>query len=314
MKKTIFTFMMLIVLASCGSKQQPCYKTLEIKNTPYIVDVPQNMYIQSSEDGLLKLFRDESATGLAIMCTSMSVRDFHKKAREEIKQNEKNFSVNILEFSDSLVWYSFSKGKVKGNCFYSLKKAPYLRNVLYDEKIFIWYHGLGVTQEKANTIINSVRVNTNLLETTQSQVISDSMKVYSNSNFSISYPADWEYIVEHPAEMTEVLIRSEHINAGMTIVRIETEETLENIVQMSTVSNKQMDISTTTPLKLTISNCPAYKTEAEGVFMGDSIKQISYSLKDNNIFYNLRIGMNPQWVDKHKETIDKIISSFLIKQ
>lgn len=287
---------------------------MEIKNTPYVVDVPTNMYTYSSENKMLKLFRDESATGLCIMCTSMSVKEFQDKARQEIREKEQKFSVRVHEFSDTLIWYSFSKGRVTGNSVYSLKKSPYVNSVLTDEKIYIWYHGLGVTIDKAKTIINSVRVNSKTTNEPEHLTKKDSLKKYVNDNLSVSYPYEWTYIIEHPTDMTEVLIRSEKEDAGITIVRIETDETLETLVQMAIESNDNLHMETSKPEKVIISDCIAYKYETNGVLGNDSVKHIAYSLKKNDVFYNLRIGMSPIWINTHLSTIDSIAASFQIKE
>lgn len=312
--KYIKIILVLIIMTSCGHKSQTYYKIMEIKNTPYIVDVPANMYIYASENKMLKMFRDESATGLAIICTPMSVKEFQNKARQEINRDEKSFSVKINVFSDSLIWYSFSKGKVTGNCIYSLKKSPYLNSVLTDEKIFIWYHGLGVTMDKAQTIINSVRVNITDGVDDLTPSNQENLKTYSNNHFSVSYPHEWSYIIENPSDMTEVLIRSEQIDAGLSIVRIETDETLEALVQMAVESNDNLHMQTTIPEKTTISDCMAYKYETCGIFGTDSVKHIAYSLKKDNVFYNLRIGMRPDWINTHQTLINEIASSFTIKE
>lgn len=287
---------------------------MEIKNTPYVVDVPTNMYTYSSENKMLKLFRDESATGLCIMCTSMSVKEFQDKARQEIREKEQKFSVRVHEFSDTLIWYSFSKGRVTGNSVYSLKKSPYVNSVLTDEKIYIWYHGLGVTIDKAKTIINSVRVNSKTTNEPEHLTKKDSLKKYVNDNLSVSYPYEWTYIIEHPTDMTEVLIRSEKEDAGITIVRIETDESLETLVQMAIESNDNLHMETSKPEKVIISDCIAYKYETNGVLGNDSVKHIAYSLKKNDVFYNLRIGMSPIWINTHLSTIDSIAASFQIKE
>ena len=39
---------------------------------------------------------------------------------------------------------------------------------------------------------------------------------------------------------------------------------------------------------------------------------IAYSLKKDNMFYNLRIGMSPIWINTHLSTIDSIATSFKI--
>lgn len=285
---------------------------MEIKNTPYVIDVPANMYTYSSEDKMLKLFRDESATGLCIMCTSMSVKEFQDRARQEINDAKQKYSVKVHEFSDSLIWYSFSKGRATGNCVYSLRKSPYINSVLTNEKIFIWYHGLGVNMEKARTIINSVCVN--IINTNEAEDITkkDTFKKYSNDNISVSYPYEWSYIIEHPTDMTEVIIRSEKEDAGISIVRIETDETLETLVQMAIESNDNLRLKTSEPEKVVISDCIAYKYETSGVFGNDSVKHIAYSLKKKDMFYNLRIGMSPIWINTHLSTIDTIAASFRI--
>lgn len=285
---------------------------MEIKNTPYVVEVPTNMNIYPSEGKMLKLFRNESATGLCIMCTSMSVKEFQNRARQEIREKEQTFSVRIHEFSDTLIWYSFSKGKVTGNSVYSLKKSPYVNSVLTDEKIFIWYHGLGVTIDKAKTIINSVRVNIKTTNETEYITKKASFKKYSNDNISVSYPSEWTYIIEHPTDMTEVFIRSEKEDAGITIVRIETDETLETLVQMAVESNDNLRLKTSELEKVIISDCKAYKYETSGVLGNDSVKHIAYSLKKNDVFYNLRIGMSPMWINTHSSTIDTIATSFKV--
>ena len=301
-------------LVSCSHNSKPYYHTMEIKNTPYVVEVPTNMYTYSSEDKMLKLFRDESATGLCIMCTSMSVKEFQDKARQEIRGKEQKYSVRVHEFSDSLIWYSFSKGRVTGNSVYSLKKSPYVNSVLTDEKIYIWYHGLGVTMDKANTIINSVHVNIKTANDAEYVARKDSLKKYSNDNISVSYPYDWNYIIEHPTDMTEVLIRSEKEDAGMTIVRIETDEPLDALVQMAIESNDNLHLETSKPEKVIISDCVAYKYETSGLLGNDSVKHIAYSLKKNDVFYNLRVGMSPNWITTHLSTIDTIAASFIIKE
>ena len=302
----------VLFFVSCSHNSKPYYHTMEIKNTPYVVEVPTNMYTYSSEDKILKLFRDESATGLCIMCTSMPVKEFQDRARQEIRETEQKFSVRIHEFSDTLIWYSFSKGRVTGNSVYSLKMSPYVNSILTDEKIFIWYHGLGVNMEKARTIINSVRVNIKNTNNAEAITKKDSFKKYSNDNFSVSYPYEWTYIIEHPTDMTEVIIRSEKEDAGISIVRIETEETLETLVQMAIESNDNLHLKTSEPEKVIISDCIAYKYETSGVFANDSVKHIAYSLKKNNMFYNLRIGMSPIWINTHLSTIDSIAASFKI--
>lgn len=140
----------------------------------------------------------------------------------------------------------------------------------------------------------------------------DNYKLYSNSRYSIFYPADWKYS-ENINEMTDVYIGSEKIGLGFTIVRIFTGYTLEeaNNEAISNSRKNGISVSDNKLIKINGNNC--YRNILQMTVNGIKVKQVSYTLKKDNYLYNIKFGNDEKIVNANLATIEMIINSFNLK-
>ena len=144
--------------------------------------------------------------------------------------------------------------------------------------------------------------------TTGRNTTGDNYKLYSNSLYSIFYPADWKY-KENINEMTDVYIGSESKGIGFTIVRIFTATSLEE-ANKEAISNAHMNgiaVSDNKLIRINGVNC--YRNILNMSVNGIKVKQISYTLKKGDYLYNIKFGNDEKVVNAYLATIESIINS-----
>ena len=114
-------------------------------------------------------------------------------------------------------------------------------------------------------------------------------KTYSTKFYSIKYPKQW-LVQEHLDEMTEVYIGSKADNFGFTIVRFETDYSLSEINAEGNKNAHQAGFRILENKQWEINGEKCYTTIQEISIQNQKVKHISYTLKKDNMLYNIKFG------------------------
>lgn len=111
--------------------------------------------------------------------------------------------------------------------------------------------------------------------------------------------------------MTDVYIGSETENFGFTIVRFETDYTLSEINAEGKENIKQAGFMVIEDNLITLCDVDCYMGIYEIKLQCQDVRQISYTFKNGNMFYNIKFG---NVIEKAQEKLAaEIINSFQFK-
>ena len=217
-----------------------------------------------------------------------------------------DFDYELIQSSDTSSFYKITKGV---NMF-SAYQLYMLKN--FDgEKYLI---SVSSIENKSTAIASITHIYSSLKKrntpTHNRNVVSDN-KTYSNKFFSVKYPSHWEYIEKLDA-MTDVYIGSEKENFGFTVVRFETDETLDAINSESNDNLRKSEfMKLIKESKTIVDGLKCYYSIQEIYAKGEKVKHISYSFKKGRMFYNVKFG---SVVNETQEKLAKqIINTFKVK-
>lgn len=134
-------------------------------------------------------------------------------------------------------------------------------------------------------------------------------ETYSNPFFSIDYPASWR-VLNNPDYMSDVAIGSTEELLGFTVLHINTEYSLSHIINDGNSNLKQAGIEVVNETNFILNGMLCNKTIYS---LNSSMKQISYSFKNGETFYNIKFGNSAKAIDENMEIINRIINSIRIK-
>lgn len=137
-----------------------------------------------------------------------------------------------------------------------------------------------------------------------------SQKLYEGKDYRLSYPSDWG-IVENVDTMSDVYIGSKNQMFGFTVVRFETDMSLDEIDSMGREGLSHAGFVVDNNIVMKVAGATCHKTKLKANVGGVDVQQVSYSFKHHNIFYNLKFGN--VMGSKEYALADTIVSSFRFK-
>ena len=135
-------------------------------------------------------------------------------------------------------------------------------------------------------------------------------KTYSTGLYSIKYPKSWQK-QEHLDEMTEVFIGYQPDNFGFTIVRFETDYSLDDVNTEGNDNVRQAGFRILDEKLIQVDGVNCYRTIQEISLQGQEVKHISYTFKKYNMLYNVKFGSVTS--DAQERLATKIMESFRFK-
>ncbi|MBO6118158.1 MAG: hypothetical protein J6P44_06420 [Bacteroidales bacterium] len=137
-----------------------------------------------------------------------------------------------------------------------------------------------------------------------------SFTTYSNKWYSISYPSDWRYQeLDAQKYMMDVYIGKEDASVSFSVLHFPTDYNLYEVNQMG---NDDLENAGATILSNNLKDINGLKCYVTKLKIQNHT-QLSYTFQKNNNIYNVKFTSPTDWIDKHKNIIEKIINSFNIK-
>ena len=303
---SIFTFI------SCGEAKKVIYNTYSSQNRSYTVEIPTNAKLTHNLNDFMG-FIDE---------TSMLIINIQNIGKENLNEyiNNSNitnntFTYNLIQSSDTTCFYKITRGNNMW-CAYDLYMLKRINNENYIIKITSDRMGRSELEEIINHIYSSMKSikaeECKTKQVTENQII-PLCKLYTTNNYSIKYPEDW-IVLENLDEVTEVYIGSPTGDLGFSVVRFETEYTLEEVNDEGRNNLKQTGVYNTISNDeiVTIDGVKCYKAIHKISLQEQKATHISYTCKKNQTLYNIKFSsLNTPINETH---VDNIINSFRFKK
>lgn len=302
----------IFTLFSCKQDKEIIYKTYTCQNESYIVEIPTNVTLTYNTNDFMA-FTDESSNSIiSIQCIGKENLKGHIQNND---MKHKGFSYNLIKSSDTTSFYKITKGNNMWSAhdFYMLKTinndnyiikvcSDHIKSSDMEQMIKHIYKSMKNIESEESQAENKKNNKTNALS-----------KSYSTNNYSIKIPEEW-IIKENIDEVTEVYIGSPKEELGFTIVRFETEYTLEEVNNEGRSNLLQTGLYTVSDDEIiTIDGVKCYKAIHK---IKTSQKQkttfISYTFKKNSNLYNIKFINTVPHINQ--TLIDNIINSFRFKK
>ncbi len=311
-KNLLFLVFLCLILCACNTNNRPKkYKSFKIQGTEYTVNAPEWYNIYQQAPGMLTLASKSGSMQYTatIMTVNMNVSQFHQVAEGEVDTYRDKFTPNEQQNSDSVIYYTFSKGLFSSKLVYFLKKVG-------NQTFYCSFNS--IDYDECNEITKSIRrlsrnnATPGTHEMAKTSLDKLAMKSYSNSNFSVSYPSSWK-VQQNIDEMTDVYIGSPSGRIGFTVLHFQTDYSLTEINKEGKNNLMQTGAEILEGSKITVSGVPCYKQIIEMPYNGQTYKQISYTLKKGNYAYNIKFGNDAKWLLENKSLVEDIVRSFKLK-
>lgn len=310
--RKLFTplILLLFVVQSCSNnKTNITWKSYTCQDKAYTIEIPSDFSLHSTEVGGWMAFEKLSnKSSDAAFITIQPVTDGFTKFNDELYGNPK-FQYSVYQETGNLKFAECSKGM------WSAVKLGMLKRIDGVEYLieFSSQGSRSYAEEVIQHIYNSMVGGTPMTSATEVGDKNDTeFETYSNPYLSIIYPKEWN-IVRNPDGMTDVYIGAQDETLGYTIVRFNTEATLNEIVQEAKDGAKAVGMSISENNNTSINGIPCNRMVNEFVYNGIAIKTIAYNFKKGDTFYSIKFGTQKEYVDANGDLIKQIISSLELK-
>jgi hypothetical protein len=313
MKKYLLLFISLcLTLNACNTNNKPeKYKSFKIQGTKYTVSALENYAVYRQAPGMITLaYQSGSIQYIAtIMKTNMNVSQFHQVAEGEVDTYRDKFTPNEQQNTDSVIYYTFSKGIFSSRLVCFLKKVG-------NQNFYCSFTSIAF--DECSKIANSIKLSINSATSENEEVAKVSqkkitLKSYSSSNFSVSYPSSWK-VQQNVDEVTDVYIGSTTGAIGFTILHFPTDYTLNEINDEGKNNLIQSGAKILEDSKVTVSGVPCYEQIIEMPYNGQTYRQISYTLKKGDYAYNIKFGNDTKWLVENKNLVKDIVRSLKFRK
>lgn len=310
MKQIYFIlFYFVVILTGCAEKVI-AYKEFSAHDKSYTVQIPTDFSLDCSFGNTMTFMRETSnSSDFAIIEITQTYDGLN--SFESSLDSDGKFNYSVYKRTHNAIfarcvrglWSAVKLGMLKdinGNQYVislSAQNSSSLSEQIIEHIFDSMVEGIPseVTEEKDNT--------------SESEV--DFIK-YSNPYFSISYPKDW-IIVAQPDEMSDVYIGAPDGSIGFTVVRFDTEYSLEDMVMEAKTNSELYEMPVTKCENIKINGLTCNRMINEYDFQGIRVKTIAYSFKKANTFYSIKFGTEKKSVDKNLDLIKEIIYTLTLK-
>lgn len=296
---------LMLMICSCGQKKAKTYKKYVSVDNSYSIEVPSDVV---KGDCIGEFMSFENAQDHLIISVQRikqgRIADFiHEKG---IKSSD--FTYNLIQSSDTTTFFMVTRGNNMWSAYdlYMLKRIAdtnYIINVNSD------HLGKSDLIEIINHIYTSMTQESNQEDAAHSTKDTPATisNVYSNNYYSIQYPKGWN-VVERLNEMTDVYIGSANEDFGFTIVRFETDYPLAELYAEGNENIREAGFKITEDKVVTVNGLQYYRAIHEANVLKQKVKHISYSFKNNNMFYNIKFGNTT--TQAQEKLASEIVKSF----
>ncbi|MCM1142800.1 MAG: hypothetical protein NC453_29890 [Muribaculum sp.] len=302
--------LLLLVIQSCGNnKTNITWKTYTCQDKAYTVEIPSDFSLHSTEVGGWMAFEKSSNNSSdAAFITIQPVTDGFTKFNEELNGNPK-FQYSVYKEAGNLKFAECSKGMWSAVQLGMLKEIDGVEYLIELSS----QGSRSNAEEIIQHIYDSMVGGTSMTSVSQEDDKTDSeFKTYSNPYLSIIYPKEWS-IVKNPDGMTDVYIGAQDETLGYTIVRFNTEASLNEIVQEAKEGARAGGMRISENNNTTINGLPCNRMVNEFDYNGIAIKTIAYNFKKGDTFYSIKFGTQKKYVDANGDLIKQIINSLELK-
>ena len=298
---SIFTFI------SCGEAKKVVYSTYSSQNGSYTVEIPTNVKLTYNLNDFMG-FIDETSQLI------ISIQNIGKENLNEFIRNNNitnnTFTYNLIQSSDTTCFYKITRGNNMWSAYdlYMLKR-------INDENYIIKASSDKMGRSEIEGVIKHIyssMKNEKAEECPTENQTNPLCKSYSTKNYSIKHPEDW-IVIENLDEVTEVYIGSPTGELGFSIVRFETEYTLEEVNNEGRNNLKETGLYTISKDEIiSIDGVKCYKAIHKITIQEQKATHISYTFKKNNTLYNIKFGSVNTPINE--PLVDNIINSFCFKK
>lgn len=302
--KSIFAFVIaslfVICSISCG-KSQINFTAYTSDDGSYVLEIPSDIPIYKCAGNIMSFKNDQ---------TFITIKPISESNIDEYVTNDEykgDFNYELIQYSDTSNFYKMTKD---GNAMFFAYQLYMLKNLNGDRYL--------ISVNSIENRLTAIKIINHIYASLKKKGVSknngnagNGEKTYSNKFFSVKYPAYWE-CKESLDAMTDVYIGSAKDNFGFTVVRFETDESLDAI---NNEINDNIQESGFMKLieerKTTVDGLKCYCSIQEIYIEGKKVKHTSYSFKKGKMFYNIKFGNVIN--ESQEKQIIKIIKTFKVK-
>lgn len=279
------------------------YKSFTSDDKSYTVEVPSYVSIYKTLKDFASFQKEENH----LMITIQELKGIDMQSYMD-DSNKGNYNYSIYASNDSSVFYKVTRGTGMWSAYtlYAKKKInekSYIINVSSDRL------GQSAIEDIISHIQMTMKSNDVMNESSNkvSDKISTQFKTYHNKYFSVEYPSEWS-VRNNIDAMTDVYIGNNLF--GFTIVRFETDYSLDEIMNESRIEGERAGISVGKDEPTKVSGKRAYRTVQIMQVGNHRVKHIAFSFKNGSMFYNVKFGdvKTPQ----QEKVISEVISTFKV--
>lgn len=300
-EKTYSLVLASLLIVSC-SQSQISFTSYTSSDSSYVLEIPSDIPVNKCAGKIMSFKNDQ---------TFITIMPMPASNIEEYVANDKykgDFDYELIQSSDTSNFYKITKG---ASMFFAYQL--YMLKELDSERFLISLYSIE-NKSTAVKIINHIYSSLKLKKEDspkRSGNIENNNRIYSNKFFSVKYPNHWKYI-ENIDAMTDVYIGSEKENFGFTVVRFETDETLDEINNEGNESIRNSEfIKLIKEERTTVDGLRCYQTIQKVDVDGNKVKHLSYSFKKGKCFYNVKFGNVIN--DTQEKQAQEIINTFKVK-
>ena len=310
MKQVYFIFLLFVVIMTSCNEKTISYKEFSAHDKSYTVQIPTDFSLKYAIDNTMTFTRESSNSSEFAIIVISQTNDGLSSFENSLKSDDK-FKYSVYKRTDNAIFAECVKGM------WSAVNLGMLKTI--DGKQYIIELSAQVSRTLSEKIIEHIY--NSMVGGVPSEITEDNnhtsdkgiiFKKYTNPYFSISYPKDWE-IVAQPDQMSDVYIGAKDGSIGFTVVRFDTEYSLEEIVSEAKSNSEIYGMTVTSCDNIKLNGYVCNKMINEYEFQGVSVKTIAFSLKNANTLYSIKFGTEKKSVDDNLDLIQKIINTLSLK-
>lgn len=310
MKQVYFIFLLFVVFMTSCKEKAIRYKEFSAHDKSYTVQIPTDFSLKYAIDNTMTFFRESSNSNEFAIIEISQTNDGLSSFENTLTSDDK-FKYSVYKRTDNAIFAECVKGM------WSAVSLGILKTV--NGKQYIIKLSGQVSRNLSKKIIEHIY--NSMEEGVPSEITEDKnytsdkgiiFKRYTNPYFSISYPEDWE-IVTQPDEMSDVYIGAKDGSIGFTVVRFDTQYSLQEIVSEAKSNSEIYGMTITSCDNIKLNGYVCNKMINEYEFQGVSVKIIAFSLKNANTLYSIKFGTEKKSVDDNLDLIQKIINTLNLK-
>ena len=315
-----------IVFLSCENQHTPAinYKQYISQNEKYEIDIPTD-FMEKYSEGDKMAFHNENAHAfidVRPLGSNESLWSFSRESQRGLEDN--NFSHSLFEQSDSTCFYKVTRGANAWTAY-----ELYMSKQIEGKKFVVKVSSDVLSKDYMLTLVKHIQaslkshnsdtiVAENHPQKRKNTVVAannepEPFKTRQTKYYSIKYPQDWKMLTNYN-EFIDVYIGSPDGQIGFTVLFVETDESLYNVVKEGNIELEKAGFNRIiSNNKTTVNGQECYKTLIDVSMDNTHWKHVSYTFKKGNMIYNVKFGGLFDVIGANTNLINQIISTFQMK-